>query len=57
MQLINCIILSQYEMKWGIKKFVQQGVDAVTKERQQLHDHKSIRPRQPGELTYYQNNK
>ena len=40
----------------NIKKF-QQGVDAVTKERQQLHDHKSIRPRQPGELTYYQKNK
>ena len=40
----------------NLKKF-QQGVDAITKERQQLHDQKSIRPRQPGELTYYQKNK
>ena len=57
MQFVNNVIFSQYGMKQGIKLFFHQGVDAVTKELQQLHDCKVIRPRHPGELTYEQKNK
>ena len=44
-------ILSQYSMKTGIKEFGQEGVEAVKKELQQLHDMETMDLMSPETMT------
>jgi hypothetical protein len=43
--------MTQHSMKKGIKLFGQAGVDAVSKELQQLHDHKVLEPKSPDQIS------
>jgi hypothetical protein len=43
--------MTQHSMKKGIKLFGQAGVDAVSKELQQLHDHKVLEPKSPDQMS------
>jgi len=54
---VHEILLSQWGMKQGLKIFGERGVAAVTKELQQLHDRKVIKPMQAHELTNEQQRK
>jgi len=48
---MNHISLTQYNVKKGLKLFGQDGVDAVLKEVQQLHDRDVLLPKDPQMLT------
>ena len=54
---VHEILLSQWGMKQGLKIFGERGVAAVTKELQQLHDRKVIKPMKAHELTDEQRRK
>jgi hypothetical protein len=45
------ITMTQHSMKKGIKLFGQAGVDAVSKELQQLYDHKVLEPKSPDQIS------
>jgi hypothetical protein len=45
------IAMTQHSMKKGIKLFGQAGVDAVSKELQQLHDRKVLEPKSPDQMS------
>ena len=48
---LESIVMTQYNMKKGIKMFGEPGVDAVLKELQQLHDRKVLEPKGASEMT------
>ena len=48
---MNHTILSQYGLKKGLQLYGTAGVDAVTKELQQLHDRGVLEPKLPSKLT------
>jgi hypothetical protein len=45
------IAMTQHSMKKEIKLFGQAGVDAVSKELQQLHNHKVLEPKSPDQIS------
>ena len=48
---LESIVMTQYNMKKGIKVFGEAGVDAVLKELQQLHDRKVLEPKDAAKLS------
>ena len=44
-------VMTQHNMKKGIKLFGDAGIDAVLKELQQLHDRKALEPVNAKEMT------
>ena len=48
---VNHMLLTQYGIKKGLEMFEQEGVDAVIKELQQMHDLKVVEPLHPSTVT------
>jgi Reverse transcriptase (RNA-dependent DNA polymerase) len=48
---LESTVMTQYNMKKGIKMFGEAGTDAVLKELKQLHDKNTFQPKMPSTLT------
>ena len=51
---VNHTLRSQYTLKKGLQVFGKAGVEAVTKELQQLHDRNALEPKRLYKLTWEQ---
>ena len=48
---VNHMLMTQYGIKKGLELFEQEGIDAVLKELQQMHDLKVVEPIEPSKVT------
>jgi hypothetical protein len=48
---VDHVALTQYNLKGGLQLYGEAATNAVIKEMKQLHDRKTIRPRESKELT------